>query len=240
MPLPADAAPSFLWLPELPDPPGELDLDGEDAHFVARVCRALPGDTLTATDGRGTLASLCVLASRGEVRVRIESRTRARDPGHAVIGCGAPEGQRADWLVEKLAELGVRVLQPLETRRGSWERFEARRDRLERLAIAALKQSRQAFALEIRAPLPVESWVAALPAAPERWLADPDGEPADRVGAGSESVAAVGPAGGFDPGELGTLRAGGFAPVRLGVGRLRAETAAVAWASQWSSRRAGA
>jgi len=66
---------------------------------------------------------------RGEVRTRLASRREVARGDRAIVACGAPEKDRADWLVEKLAELGVSELQPLECARGGWERFAARRDR---------------------------------------------------------------------------------------------------------------
>ena len=42
--------------------------------------------------------------------------------------------------------------------------------------------------------------------------------------------AAIGPSSGFSPAEKQLLAGGGFRPVRLGLGRLRTETAAVVWA----------
>ena len=46
-------------------------------------------------------------------------------------------------------------------------------------------------------------------------------------------MGAIGPAGGFTAGELERLRSVGFEPIRLSDGRLRTETAALAWAARW-------
>jgi 16S rRNA (uracil1498-N3)-methyltransferase len=236
--LPADATPSFLWLPDLAAPGAELALGDEDAHYAVRVCRARSGDALRATDGRGTLAVLRLLTVRDPVRVRVESSSEAPDRGHFTVGCGAPEGTRDDLLVEKLAELGVRVLQPIDTERGAWERFAARRERLARVATAALRQSCQGWILEIREPRSLAEWLATLPLGGERWLADPSGADASGVGAAARGLAIVGPAGGLSGGEREAARGAGFQAVRLGGSRLRAETAAIALAAHWAARRA--
>lgn len=229
----ADAAPAFLWLPGLRGRGQEFALESDDAHYVARVCRAEIGDTLSATDGEGALATLEVLAVRGETRVRIRTLRDQPRPGHAIVACGAPEKDRADWLVEKLGELGVADLQPLECERAGWERFDSRRDRLERLAVAALRQSRRAWRLVIREPLAPAAWCAGLEAGGERWLADAEGRAA-RLEAGPWACVAVGPAPGFSASERASLGEAGFVGVRLSEARLRTETAALGWAALWS------
>jgi 16S rRNA (uracil1498-N3)-methyltransferase len=240
MPSPAEATPAFLYLPSLPSAGAELALDADDAHYVTRVCRASAGEQLRATDGRGVLARLELLSVRGEVRARVLGTSIAPDGGLCGIACGAPEGQRADWMFEKLAELSVRAIQPLHGARENWERFDSRRERWERLAIAALRQSRQAWRLEILEPVEVRAWLDALPETGERWLLDQEGAPPGGVGGSRSGWGVVGPSAGFDPSERRRLRDACFQPIRLASGRLRTETAAIAWAALWSARRSAA
>lgn len=240
--MPADAgrsaAPSHLYLPELPAAGAVLTLPDADARYLARVVRAKPGEEFTATDGRGAVARLALVGERGgehgsEARVvSIEHVARLRE---SVVLCGAPEGERGDWLVEKLAELGVAVLQPIDTGRATWNGSERRTERWQRLAVAALRQSLSAHRLEIRPPRPVEEAVAALPAGP-RWVANvagpwAAGTPAPAAGA---CGLAIGPAPGFTPDEREQLAAAGFLPIRLAECRLRTETACLALASWWA------
>jgi len=239
MPSPAEATPAYLWIPELPRVGDEFTLAGNDAHYVTRVCRVAVGETLTATDGHGGVAGLTTLSVRGEVRVRVARRQTLPDPGVAGIACGAPEGQRADWLFEKLAELGLRSVQPVDTERAEWERFERRHERWSRLAIAALRQSRQAWRLDIRSPLALDEWLAQAEGGGGRWLADPDGAPAPGLGGSASGWAVVGPSAGLTGSERKRVLERGFSPVRLAGGRLRTETAAVAWAALWAAGQPG-
>ena len=227
--LPAGALPAWLYLPDLRRG-GERALDPEDAHYVARVCRAAVGDHVVATDGAGTVATLEILAVRGEVRTRLLTVREVSRPSAAIVACGAPEKDRADWLVEKLAELGISELQPLECERGGWERFASRRDRFERLTAAALRQSRRPWRLTIAEPRMPADWLASLDPGGGRWLADPGGGTPAGAGAGPVDRAAIGPAAGFADAEVEAFRAAGFACIRLASARLRTETAAVAWA----------
>jgi 16S rRNA (uracil1498-N3)-methyltransferase len=230
----AAAAPAWLFLPELPAPGAAARLSPEDLHYLRRVVRARPGGHVHATDGAGGVARLRVTGTGGELACETLSRTpRTRA---ARLLCGAPEGERGDWLVEKLAELGIAALQPVDTGRSRWDWSERRAARWQRLAIAALRQSCGRFLLALHPPLPLGAALATIPVGAQAWLADPDGEPAIGVRPGDGMTAgAAGPAAGFSDAELDELRDAGFRSLRLGEARLRSETAALAWAAWWSS-----
>ena len=251
------AAPSFILVDELGEAGAELSLPDAESHYVARVCRARAGDHVRATDGRGTLAELELLEVGKSVRARIRSAGRREREREAELWCGAPEGERADWLIEKLAELGTARVLLIDTERARWKAGAARLARWRRLAIAALRQSQQCWRMEI---LGATEWSAALEAleaalppgdcrdAPRgaesthasahldagRWLADPQGPPPGAAPRSGTTLGAVGPAAGFSPAERSALLTRGFQPMSLAAGRLRTETAALAWAAWWA------
>jgi len=236
---PAEAAPSHLWVPELADPGGVVELSREESHYLKRVCRARVGDFASATDGRGALARLRVASVGERVRAEVESC----EPGQpaearrrALVLCGAPEGRRGDWLVEKLAELGIETWQPIDCARERWRVSATTLARWRRLAVAALRQSRRRHLMDVREPIGLEGLASLLPPGSSRWVADPAGrrgaQPPARPG---WVVGAVGPAGGFEPREKAELACLGFEPMCLSDGRLRAETAALAWGAWWAS-----
>jgi 16S rRNA (uracil1498-N3)-methyltransferase len=210
----------------------------EEAHYVTRVVRAREHERVTASDGAGLVATLRIEQLRPALVLVLESAREHEPPPPARVICGAPEGERGDWLVEKLAELGVTHLHAVDTERAQWP---ARRDeRWERLAVAALRQSRSAWRMSI---MRTGGLVEAMAAAREktRWLADPEGRPAAGFPGGEgPAVVAVGPAPGFSDSERKALRGSGFEPVRLAGSRLRTETAAVAVAALWAAARSAA
>jgi len=232
--------PSLLYLPELRASATRFTLAGDEAHYAARVVRVRDGDRVRATDGAGRIATLRVERVRPALELAIEHAEDVPRPARACILCGAPEGERGDWLVEKLAELGVTELVPVDTERARWP-GRARDARWERLAVAALRQSRSAWRLELCAPVQLAE---ALRGARTgiRWLADPAGAAADRsaIAQGEPVSAAVGPAPGFTDRERNALLECGFVPVRLAAQRLRTETAAVAVAALWAAARSAA
>src|SRR5258708_38532927 len=118
----ADAAPSFLYLPDLAARTGAFTLAGDEARYLVRVVRVRSGERVTASDGAGLLATLVCECVRPDVVLRVEARAQTPAPPSTRLLCGAPEGERGDWLVEKLAELGVSELVPVETQRARWSR----------------------------------------------------------------------------------------------------------------------
>ncbi len=236
----AEAAPSFLYLPDLAACADEFTLEGDEARYLARVVRARDGEQVTASDGAGELATLVLERARPELVLRVLTRRTAPRPASARLLCGAPESERGDWLVEKLAELGVTDLVPVETRRARWPAG-SRRDRWERLAIAALRQSRSAWRMRISQPVELVPELSRVGPG-VRWLADPAGAPGSSLGLGPDEPAtgAIGPSSGFSDDECKLLRSHDFVTVRLAPLRLRTETAAVALAALWAASRAAA
>lgn len=234
----ADAVPAFVWVAEIPLPDQPLALDDATLHHVRRVCRAKPGDSLALTDGRGVRAQ-AVLESDGQVRV-IDRRIEP-PPAPSMLACGAPEGDRADWLIEKLAEFGVGVFQPLDTTRARWRPERARHDRWQRLARAALGQSQGAWLLEVRPPIGWDEFLGSVPPSVTGWVADPAGDPGISASwrPGTGWVGVVGPAAGLDDREKQQLVGAGFRPISLSARRLRTETAALGLAALWASAGAG-
>jgi len=232
--------PAFVYIPGLAALHGEHTFSGDEAHYLARVVRVRAGERVTATDGAGLVASLAIVGAHArEVIVRPEGAARrVASPAPLRILVGPPEEERGDWMVEKLAELGVTDLVPVDTSRVRWP-ASARGERWERLAIAALRQSRSAWRMRIAVPMPLDD--AVVDRTGTLWLADPEGRPIHSLPAGEETpiTAAVGPSSGFSPDERNRLLECGFVRVSLARNRLRTETAALAIAAAATARRAG-
>jgi 16S rRNA (uracil1498-N3)-methyltransferase len=236
--LAADAAPALLYLPELPEPGARFELAAADAHYVARVCRGRVGERVEATDGRGARAVLRLVEVIRGVVVALEAVTLEPARRRSWVLCGTPEGERADWMVEKLAELGVGRFLPVDVARGRWRVASGRRARWERLAIAALRQSRRVHLMAVEEPVPLRQALASLPAGGGRWLADASGVAPGNGPApapGDPAIGLVGPSAGLEDEEREAALVAGFRPLRLSDARLRTETAALAWAAWWSA-----
>src|SRR5262249_11564549 len=140
-------------------------------------------------------------------------------------------GDRAQFLLEKLTELGVTAFIPLRTRRSVVHPGEARLDRLRRHVIEASKQCGRNVLMRVGPPADWETYCVRgdLPAV--RVLAHP-GEAGAPWPAGQPAALAVGPEGGFTEEEVGHARAAGWRVVGLGPRTLRVETAALVLAAR--------
>lgn len=231
----AEAAPSLLYLPELATLAAECALEGDEAHYLARVVRARAGEQVHATDGLGLRVTFEVIESRPTVRLRRLSQEQVPRTRSLVLGVGAPEGERADWLIEKLAELGASEFIPVECERADWKAWRA--DRMERLATAGLRQSLGAHRLRLSEPVAFSDWLSGLSPELARFEAAPGGAAVAGVAAPATGACCVlvGPSSGFSPGERKALSDIGFRSIALAASRLRTETAAIAAAAWWAS-----
>jgi len=221
-----------------------VTLSGAEHVHLARALRARCGDRIDSVDGAGGRALLEVVeVGRSATRCAVVSRGPAEPAARLALRV-APcltHGPRIDWLVEKATELGVAEFAPVVSAR-SVVRRDARADaahraRWERLAVAAMKQSRRAWLPRIALPLPLGAFLAARDPI-ERLIVPWEGASSGTsLGAhlrarpiGSEGRVAllVGPEGGLTEEEAREITAAGGELVALGGAILRSETAALA------------
>jgi 16S rRNA (uracil1498-N3)-methyltransferase len=217
--------------------PGPVELEGPEAHHLAVVLRLHPGDRvcLFNGDGREYPAVVEDVAKRHlQLRVvGVESPMRER-PARLEVACAIPKGDRAQFLLEKLTEIGVTHFIPLQTVYSVVNPREERIDKLLRHIIEASKQCGRNVLMVIE---PLVEWSEYLRRTnlPVRKLIAHPGGPRLQPGTPTDEVAvAVGPEGGFRDDEVEMGRAAGWEIVSLGPRLLRVETAALALASWYS------
>jgi 16S rRNA (uracil1498-N3)-methyltransferase len=206
-------------------------LQGPEAHHLAHVLRAKPGDEVTLFDGTGAEFSARIeRVGRSNVQLAIaERRADDRELDFTfTLGVALPKGDRQRWLVEKATELGVARLAPLTTSRGVAQPTGGAIDRLERAVIEASKQCGRNRLMEILPPVAWHDWLANAPPATCRLVANPHGLALGQWSASGavDVFVAIGPEGGFDDEEIAAARAAGWTFVDLGPRVLRVETAA--------------
>ena len=204
-----------------------IELTDRDRHHLG-VLRVRQGDEITVSDGRGRWR----VARFGHVvepADEIVSVPRATPPITIVF---APvKGDRPEWVVQKLTELGVDAIVPLVAERSVvvWphDRAAHQLDRLRRISREAAMQSRQCYLPEVSSPMSFADAVAGRGVC----LAHPGGAAPDLA----HPTVLVGPEGGWSDAELSAE-----APrVGFGPAVLRAETAAVAAAVLLTALRSG-
>lgn len=220
---------------------GRVEADEAQAHYLLHVMRAKAGDRLRLFNGRDGewLARIAETKKRGctlECERRLGPQTDVPD---LWLVFAPIKKTPADYVVQKATELGVRVLQPVLTRRTIARRVNP--DRMRANAVEAAEQSGRVGVPETRALIDLDKLIAAWPRERRILFCDEAGGApaiADALRAAEPSPWAVltGPEGGFDPAERDALRALPFVvPVSLGTRILRADTAALAALAVWQA-----
>ena len=155
---------------ETPIRGAQAALTGGEAHHLAHVMRAKPGDRVVLFDGEGAEYSAQVQqVGRGQVELAVLARIEAdRElPYELTLGVALPKGDRQKWLVEKAVELGVTRLTALNTSRGVAQPAASTLSRLERTAIEAAKQCGRNRLMGIAPAQPWDGYVRSTP--PDAW-----------------------------------------------------------------------
>lgn len=220
--------PPRLYCPQLPTT-GAVTLEGGEVHHAKDVLRIAAGEQIELFDGRGLIAQASIVEiRRHELVCEIaDSHVEPEPTPRVTLATAVPKGERFDWLVEKATELGVARLIPLQTERSSVDPRDSKLARLRQTIIAACKQSRRAHLMELAEVMP---WPRFLEThAKELIVAYPCARPLSEVNCrrAGEMTFAVGPEGGFSPGELAAAEAAGCSFVGLGQHLLRIETAGI-------------
>jgi 16S rRNA (uracil1498-N3)-methyltransferase len=241
----------------VPDAAHHEELPEEEAAHAVRVLRLQPGDEMMLVDGCGFFyrAEVTMAAARRCHYRILETLPQQRQWKGCLHLAVAPTKMmdRVEWLVEKATEIGFDRLSLLDCQFS--ERRVVKTDRLERIVISAMKQSRKAWKPVVGEMQSFKSFIAShtegrryiahcYDEVPKVNLFDElrksavrDGEQgfepssADALGFDSSSadvLVMIGPEGDFSIDEVRMAVAAGFISVDLGKSRLRTETAALA------------
>lgn len=214
-----------------PEPQTGLLPDEEAAHAV-RVLRMTEGDELFLMDGRGTFYRAEITeASKHRCGYRIvETMPQPRRwKAHLHLAMGATKNMdRTEWFAEKATEIGFDELTFLDCRFS--ERKVVKNERIEKIMVAAMKQSRKAELPRLNAMMPVGEFIKR-PFSGQKFICHcyEDNLPLlkDQLVSGEDAVVMIGPEGDFSIDEVREAEAAGFRSVSLGKSRLRTETAAL-------------
>ena len=211
-------------------------MDAEESRHAVRVLRMREGDEIHVTDGKGNLYC-CRIVEASDKGCTIESVSQlpaTHYPLPALHLAVAPtkNPSRMEWLVEKAVEIGVNEITLLECDHS--ERAFLKTDRLERIALSAMKQSLHTILPQIHPAVNFSKWLSTtncqLPT--QKFIAHCEADKprtplASALQPGRDTVVLIGPEGDFSKEEIVLALECGFQPVSLGPSRLRTETAAL-------------
>ncbi len=211
------------------------------AHYLLHVMRAKQGDRIRLFNGRdGEWSAHIAEVSKRTCALVCQGRIEAQSEVPDIWLAFAPiKKTPADYMVQKATELGVRLLQPVLTRRTVVTRIN--RERMRANAVEAAEQSGRLSVPEIAEFKALPSLLSEWPRERKLIYCDEAGEALPIAKALADApndpwAILTGPEGGFAAGERESIRACPFVvPVSLGRRILRADTAALAALAVWQA-----
>ncbi len=212
----------------------QIELDDENAHYVRTVLRLKKDAEIILFNGSGGeyLGSIIEVSRRAVVIDIKQWNNRSVESTLSVhLGLGISRGDRMDFSVQKVVELGVNVITPLITERCQvqfkGEKKSQRWVHWQKIVQHATEQSGRTQLPDLLEIDSLSTWVIQqqglkvfLDPYAEHSLADLERP--------TQVTLLVGPEGGFSDAERTLAKAAGFIPVRMGARILRTETAALA------------
>jgi 16S rRNA (uracil1498-N3)-methyltransferase len=221
----------YFYVPNASD---KTELPEEEAKHALKVLRLNVGDKIVLIDGKGSFysATVSMVGNKHcwyEINEEIPQAKEWKGNIHLAI---APTKMmdRMEWMVEKITEIGVDEISFLNCQFS--ERKLLRIDRLDKIIISAVKQSRKAWLPQIKPMISFNDFIS-LPFNGKKYIAHCYNE-IPRVDfydemkkiTGDESITVlIGPEGDFSLAEVNLALKHGFISITLGKSRLRTETA---------------
>lgn len=220
----------------VPDAASTNELPAEEAAHASRVLRLESGDEVFLIDGTGCFfKAQLTLVTKGRCLYDIVERLpqEKRWNGRIAVAMAPTKViDRVEWTLEKATEIGIDEFSLLNC--AFSERRNVKLERLDKIVVAAVKQSRKAWKPLLNDLQPFEGFVNR-PRKGAKYIAHCYAEidKKDLYGEllqlnGDEEVTIlIGPEGDFSIDEVRLAMSKGYVPVSLGQSRLRTETAAL-------------
>jgi 16S rRNA (uracil1498-N3)-methyltransferase len=222
---------NVFYAPGLNESDISCTLDSDESNHCLRAMRRATGQSITLTNGCGLFADGIISAvESGKCIVDIsEIRKETAKRWNLELAVAPTKNMnRFEWFTEKATEIGVDTIYPLICEHA--ERTHIQHDRINRLLVAAMKQSLKSylpvlmpeirFSDLIKKEFPGQKFIA--------WCGDEKILPLkDVIEKEKKILILIGPEGDFSIDEIDLALKNGFIPISLGKNRLRTETAAM-------------
>ncbi|WP_333887764.1 16S rRNA (uracil(1498)-N(3))-methyltransferase [Sphingobacterium siyangense] len=225
----------LFFTPDLNPSLENFILSEEESKHAIRVLRMDTGDRLHLIDGRGGLYEAQIIdphPKRTVITILNVEEEFQRPKYHLHIAVGPTKNiDRIEWFLEKATEVGIQEITPVICEHS--ERKEVKLDRLNKVVVAAMKQSLKAYLPKLNPAVSFKQFLREIPKegvqkaiahcvdAEKKYLnqvLEPD----------QHYIILIGPEGDFSEEEIDLALQTGFHPISLGEARLRTETAALA------------
>lgn len=223
----------FFYAPDITDST-TYRISEKESHHIIHVKRAEIGDHIFLTDGKGNSyeAELTEITKKYGI-VKILSRRQHIPKKYQIhIAIAPPKtGDRLDFLLEKLTEVGADSITPLETRNSERRKFD--RDKEEYTLIAAIKQSGNPFLPKLSGMTDFQKFIVStknLSIQKYICFCSEDNKPllSNLYQTDGDVIICIGPEGDFTQEEITFATEHQFIPASLGERIMRTETAGFA------------
>lgn len=218
-----------------------LELTDEEFRHCIKVLRHTVGDEIAVTDGNGTLytAQIAQVGKHQCTATIVQSQHYTPAAHHLHIAIAPTKNtDRIEWALEKLVEIGVSKISFVQCEHS--ERKVLKTDRLQKIALSAIKQSLKFYMPAIEELTPLKTFVENINKNQNLFIGYCETEQTAYLPAQpftqQQTVVLIGPEGDFSPAEVELAKQAGFAPISLGKSRLRTETAAIVAATLINSK----
>jgi len=203
-------------------------LNAEESRHAVRVLRMIEGDHLTLTDGKGFFYSARITkadSKKCQFEILEKKETTKRNFHIHVAIAPTKNADRIEWFVEKATEIGVDEISFILCKNS--ERKVINTDRVEKIAVSAMKQSQQALLPRLNEIVPFKKIAEAK--GDHKFIGFVDSSNPTHLKTLAQPrkkyLVLIGPEGDFSKEELELAIKSGFEKVSLGTNRLRTETA---------------
>jgi 16S rRNA (uracil1498-N3)-methyltransferase len=203
-------------------------LQEEDLHHCVHVLRYKEGDLITVTNGNGLIVSAKISKITKSILYFevLSFISELPDPIQNAIALSPPKSSdRLEWFVEKATEIGIKQIILFESSRTERSRINVAR--LQKIAISAMKQSKQSYLPTIVHYEKIATLFQQCTDFQTKLIAFCEMRQSyiqKHIAAGNHIVM-IGPEGDFTNEEVDMAKSHGFSPVSLGKTILRTETA---------------
>jgi 16S rRNA (uracil1498-N3)-methyltransferase len=201
-------------------------LNEEESKHACKVMRLVIGNEIAILNGKGVeFIAKIVEAHPKHCKVEIISKTEELKPNYDLHIAIAPTKiiDRIEWFLEKATEIGITEITPLIC--SNSERKIIKEERLEKILIAAMKQSKRLFLPKLNPLTEISSFIKQHPKGLIAHCYEGDKASISEVFETKNSPILIGPEGDFSMKEVEIALNSGYKTITLGKNRLRTETA---------------
>ena len=219
----------LFYLAELSQTTADLLFSKEESKHINKVLRKKQGERVRATNGKGLETTI-------ELTVVGTNRVHGKIVGHKehsllpyqlhIAIAPTKNNSRLEWFLEKATEIGIHQITPLLCKHS--ERKTIKHERLEKIILAALKQSQQFYLPRLNPFTTFDSFVQENSNGMIAHCREGNKPSLFSLttGNGNHTIL-IGPEGDFSEEEIALALANNYQEISLGKQRLRTETAAI-------------